>query len=121
MLTLEGNLKAGGRIKEQINRAGEKIMPEEIEYYLCKHPYIKEAVVVGIPDDELGNRICSFIITEEGTTVGMPEIHQFLKRIGIATYKMPDQIENIEVWPLTSVGKIDKKILKKWCSNKRSR
>lgn len=113
MITVEGNLKAGGRIKEQINRAGEKIMPAEIESYLCKHPDIKEVAVVGIPDEELGNRICAFIMTEDEKILGLSEIHQFLKKSGVATYKMPDQTENIEVWPLTSVGKIDKKALKK--------
>ena len=43
----------GGRIKEQINRAGEKIMPSEIEAYLCRHSKIKEAAVVGVPDETL--------------------------------------------------------------------
>lgn len=112
MLTPEGNLKSGGRIREQINRAGEKIMPAEVESYLCKHPEIKEAAVVGIPNEELGNKICAFVMTEE-ETLELSEIHQFLKGLGIATYKMPDQIENIDIWPLTSVGKIDKKALEK--------
>ena len=113
MLTLEGNLKSGGRIKEQINRAGEKIMPAEIEFYLRKHPDIKEVSVVGVLDEELGNRICAFIMTEGEKKLELSEIHQFLKGIGVATYKMPDQVETIEIWPLTSVGKIDKKVLEK--------
>ena len=86
MWTKEKRLRLGGRVKEQINRAGEKIMPSEIEGYLCQHPGIKEAAVVGVPDEILGNRIC-------------------------ASYKMPDQVERIDFWPLTSVQKIDKKAL----------
>lgn len=109
--TKEKRLRMGGRIKEQINRAGEKIMPAEIEAYLCKHPDIKETAVTGVPDEVLGNRICAFIMTEEDKQLGLPEIHQFLKEIGVASYKMPDQVENIEIWPLTSVGKIDKNAL----------
>jgi yersiniabactin salicyl-AMP ligase len=50
-------------------------------------------------------------MTEEGNTLDVQEIHQFLKEIGVASYKLPDQVENIEEWPLTSVGKIDKKVL----------
>ncbi|WP_301109740.1 (2,3-dihydroxybenzoyl)adenylate synthase [Sporosarcina sp.] len=104
-------LRMGGRIKEQINRAGEKIMPAEIEAYLCKHLGIKEAAVVGVPDETLGNRICAFIMTDEGSMLDVSSVHQFLKGIGVASYKLPDQVEIIEEWPLTSVGKIDKKLL----------
>ena len=53
MWTGKGHLRMGGRIKEQINRAGEKIMPAEIEAYLCKHSDIKEAAVVGVPDVDI--------------------------------------------------------------------
>ena len=111
MWTKEKRLRLGGRVKEQINRAGEKIMPSEIEGYLCQYPGIKEAAVVGIPDELLGNRICAFIILEEDQKVDLLMIHQFLKKMGVASYKMPDQVERIDFWPLTSVQKIDKKAL----------
>ena len=45
------------------------------------------------------------------------EIHQFLKAMGVASYKLPDQVETIELWPLTSVGKIDKKALASMVQN----
>ena len=117
MWTKEGCLRLGGRIKEQINRAGEKIMPSEIEGYLCQHPDIKEAAVVGIPDEVLGNRICAFIMPEDEKQMDLLEIHQFLKAMGVASYKLPDQVETIELWPLTSVGKIDKKALASMVQN----
>ena len=111
MWTKEKRLRLGGRVKEQINRAGEKIMPSEIEGYLCQHPGIKEAAVVGVPDEILGNRICAFIMPEDDQKVDLLMIHQFLKKMGVASYKMPDQVERIDFWPLTSVQKIDKKAL----------
>lgn len=111
MWTENGRLRMGGIIKEQINRAGEKIMPSEVEGYLCLHPDIKEAAVVGIPDEVLGNRICAFIMLENEGQVDLREIHRFFKSIGVAFYKFPDLVESIEFWPLTSVGKIDKKVL----------
>jgi yersiniabactin salicyl-AMP ligase len=119
MWTGKGHLRMGGRIKEQINRAGEKIMPAEIEAYLCKHSDIKEAAVVGVPDETLGNRICAFILTEKGNALDVQAVHQFLKEIGVASYKLPDQVEIIEKWPLTSVGKVDKKVLVQMAQEKR--
>ena len=104
---------------QQINRAGEKIMPAEIEAYLCKHSDIKEAAVVGVPDETLGNRICAFILTEKGNALDVQAVHQFLKEIGVASYKLPDQVEIIEKWPLTSVGKVDKKVLVQMAQEKR--
>lgn len=109
-ITPEGNVVVSGRIKEQINRAGEKIMPLEVEGHLCKHKDIKEAVVIGIPDDVLGNSIFAFLMTEN-KALTLTDIHEFLKKIGVSRYKMPDQIGFIEYWPVTSVGKIDKKAL----------
>ena len=111
MWTKEKRLRLGGRIKEQINRAGEKIMPSEIEGYLCQHPDIKEAAVVGVPDEVLGNRICALIIPREERKVDILEIHRFLKGKKLASYKFPDQVESLEFWPLTSVGKKKKKAL----------
>ena len=113
MWTPEGNLRLGGRIKEQINRAGEKIMPSEVEASLCRHDNIKEAAVVGIPDKLLGNRICAFVMTNDGEEAELAEIRKYLQDNGMALYKLPDQIETVEIWPLTSVGKIDKKALQK--------
>jgi len=111
MWTKEGNIRMGGRLKEQINRAGEKITPAEVEAYLCQHSEIREAAVVGVPDEILGNRSCAFLQLNEGCELSHSDVYQFLKEKGMAEYKIPDQVECIEIWPLTSVGKIDKKAL----------
>ncbi len=105
-------LKMGGRMKEQINRAGEKVMPAEVEGYLCRHEAIDEAAVIGIPDDELGHRSVAFIkLTEDCSGIDRQDIAVFFKEIGAAHYKIPDTVHVIEQWPVTSVGKIDKKSL----------
>lgn len=108
--TKEGNIQVRGRIKEQINRAGEKIMASEIESYLNTHPEIEDSAVVSVKDEELGERSCAFIISEN-KDLALKNIHDYLKNIGVARYKMPDQLEHIDFWPLTSVGKVDKKKL----------
>ncbi|KQB76669.1 hypothetical protein AK964_22345 [Clostridium butyricum] len=61
----DGNYQIVGRLKELINRAGEKIMPSEIEELLLKHKDIKEVQVVGVKDIKLGERICVFILEDE--------------------------------------------------------
>ncbi|MTI60085.1 MAG: AMP-binding protein [Firmicutes bacterium] len=111
MITKEGNIRIGGRIKEQINRAGEKIMPAEIETYLLEYPDVKEAIVIGILDQNLGERTCAFLLTRDDVKIELSALHQFLENIGVARYKMPDQVEFVDMWPVTSVGKIDKKEL----------
>lgn len=119
MWTEEGNLRMGGRIKEQINRAGEKIMPEEIEAYINQYDKVKETKLVGVPDDVLGNRSCAFIISKDQSIIDREELYVFLKEKGLAEYKIPDQVECIDVWPLTSVGKINKKALTLIAKNKK--
>ncbi len=114
-----GNIIVTGRIKEQINRGGEKIMPSEVEANLCKNTDIKEASVVGIPDDVLGNRICAFIVSDRDN-ITLSEVRSFLKSIGVSDYKMPDQLQLIDSFPLTKVGKIDKKALQCMATNERN-
>lgn len=110
-ITADGNIQIGGRIKEQINRAGEKIVPAEVESWLIAHPDIKDAVLIGLPDERLGERSCACVVTG-GKKIGLADIHRFLQDKGVARYKMPDQIEFFDSWPLTSVGKINKARLK---------
>lgn len=114
-----GNLIVLGRIKEQINRGGEKIMPSEVEANLCKNEDIKEASVVGVPDEVLGNRICAFILSDRDD-ITLSEVRTFLKSIGVSDYKMPDQLEVIDTFPLTKVGKVDKKALQSMAIKERN-
>jgi yersiniabactin salicyl-AMP ligase len=110
-ITPEGNIHIGGRVKEQINRAGEKITPAEIESYLCSHPEIDDAILIGIPDENLGERSCACLITDN-RGITLTDIHRFLTDRGVARYKLPDQIEHVDFWPLTNIGKVDKSKLK---------
>ena len=106
----QGNVVVLGRAKEQINRAGEKIMPSEVEENLLMHDAIKECAVVGIKDETLGNRICAFVVTEN-QEITLSEARSFLTEKGMASFKLPDQLEIIAAMPYTAVKKIDKKKL----------
>lgn len=113
VINLYGEYEIIGRIVDQINKAGEKINPQELEQYLYEHIAIKEAVVVGVKDELLGERICAFIIpTQVGQDIDVKELINFLEMKGIAHYKIPDQIECIDKFPLTPVNKIDKEKLR---------
>jgi 2,3-dihydroxybenzoate-AMP ligase len=106
--TPEGYLVVEGRAKEQINRGGEKIAPVELEEHLAGHPSVREAVVVGVPDLMLGERICAAVVAHDGAAIRQPEIVAFLRRRGVAEFKLPDRVEVVAAIPRTSVGKIDR-------------
>lgn len=105
-----GNLHVEGRIKEQINRAGEKIAAAEVESALMRLAEVQDCAVVAAPDTLLGERICAFIIAQQVPT-DYQQLRQQLTRMGLSAWKIPDQIEFLAHWPLTAVGKIDKKRL----------
>jgi Peptide arylation enzymes len=109
-LTPEGNFIIEGRIKDIINRAGEKIAASEIEALLKTHPDIQDAALVPLPDEHLGERSCAFVMTREATP-DLSAIRAFMLSMGVARHKIPDQLERIDFWPLTGAGKIDKRKL----------
>lgn len=112
VVTETGNLQILGRVKELINRAGEKIVPSMLEECICTHEKVNACSVVGVSDRLLGNRICPFIIKSEGKQMGLGEVKEHLIKNGFADYTLPDQIFFVKGFPLTAVGKIDKNKLK---------
>ena len=111
MRTRHGNLSVVGRIKDQINRGGEKIAAEEIESLLVMHPDVTYAALVAMPDKGLGEKSCAFIVSLD-TGLKSSVLRRHLMNLGVAEYKLPDRIQLIDVMPLTPIGKIDKKILR---------
>ncbi len=103
-----GNITITGRIKDIINRGGEKISALEIEHRLSAHPGIREAVVVGMPDPILGERICAYVTVNQGKHLNFKDIIDFLKEKGASLQQLPERIEFIDELPMTKVGKIDK-------------
>jgi 2,3-dihydroxybenzoate-AMP ligase len=105
-----GHLVVVGRVKDQINRGGEKIPAIEVEGHLLAHPEIRGAALVPRPDPVWGEVPVAFIICQKNPP-SEREIAIFLRERGLATFKIPAQIVAIDQFPLTAVGKIDKKIL----------
>jgi 2,3-dihydroxybenzoate-AMP ligase len=102
-----------GRVKDLINRGGEKINAEEIEIALMSHPSIREVALVAMPDARLGERACAFIVLAPGAlAIGLSEVAAFLEQAGLAKFKWPERIETIEELPRTQIGKIAKAALR---------
>jgi acyl-CoA synthetase (AMP-forming)/AMP-acid ligase II len=100
------------RRKDIVIRGGYNISAQEIENYLFSHPRIKDAAVVSMPDDRLGEKACAFIVTDAGAIPTMAELKGFLEQQGVAKYKWPERIERIDLIPRNPVGKIKKNILR---------
>jgi 2,3-dihydroxybenzoate-AMP ligase len=107
-----GNLIVEGRIKDLINRGGEKISAEELENLIAAHPAVTQAAVVAMPDRVLGERVCAFLVTRDGASVAHDQLNQFLVGRGLARFKLPERVEILAELPLTKVGKVDKNALR---------
>jgi non-ribosomal peptide synthetase component E (peptide arylation enzyme) len=99
-----------GRIKDVINRGGEKINAEEVELLLLRHPRITDAAAVAMPDPRLGERTCAYIVVQ-GEPLTMAEIREHFTQLQVARFKWPERIEHLTEIPRTLVGKTDKKRL----------
>ncbi|MCC8464250.1 salicylate synthase [Photorhabdus bodei] len=119
-MTSDGNLIVEGRIKEQINRSGEKISTQEVETLLLQHPDIDDAVVISVPDELLGERTCA-CLPNNGNQPEPMQIAEFLQQKGVQRHKIPDQWLFVPYWPLTTVGKIDKRRLVQMAQAEHSR
>ncbi len=103
-----GNLIVEGRIKDLINRGGEKINAEEVESHLLAHPDIAAAAVVAMPDAALGERACAYVTLKAGARVDLDGLRAFFGSRGVARFKWPERIEVLDRLPITNVGKIKK-------------
>lgn len=104
----DGYIKITGRIKDLVIRGGVNISPVEIENVLYSHPNVINAAVVGMPDPRLGERICAFVVFEDGTNLSLEEVQQWMQQAGVAKPKWPEHIVPIPELPMTPSGKIQK-------------
>jgi non-ribosomal peptide synthetase component E (peptide arylation enzyme) len=108
-----------GRIKDTINRGGEKISAEEVENHILAHAKVENCAYVAMPDRILGEKGCAFVLTKGGQGLTLDELCRFLKEErNIAVIKLPERLELIDAFPMTEVGKIDKKALRQLISEK---
>jgi 2,3-dihydroxybenzoate-AMP ligase len=108
-----------GRIKDTINRGAEKISSEEVENHILAHPKVENCAYVAMPDRILGEKGCAFVLTKGGQNLTLDELCQFLKqKRNISAYKLPERLELVKEFPMTNVGKINKKELRRIINEK---
>jgi acyl-CoA synthetase (AMP-forming)/AMP-acid ligase II len=106
----DGWLTIVGRIKDIIIRAGENIAAAEIEGVLEAHPDVREAVAVGQPDERLGERVCAFVVATQPFDLGA--CRAWFEERGIAKYKTPERVVQLDELPLLAAGKADRAALR---------
>jgi non-ribosomal peptide synthetase component E (peptide arylation enzyme) len=112
-------LTVEGRIKDTINRGAEKISAEEVENHILAHPKIENCAYVAMPDRVLGEKGCAFVLTKANQSLTLEELCTFLKdERHISMFKLPERLELVKAFPMTNVGKIDKKELRRIISEK---
>ena len=104
----QGYVRFVSRIKDIINRGGEKISPREVEELLYTNPKVLSVAMVGMPDPRLGERNCLYLVLKEGQTMTLEEVVSFLLGKGLAKVKLPERLELVDSLPLTASGKVRK-------------
>lgn len=113
-----GNYMVEGRIKDVINRGGEKISAEEVENLILQHPAVQNVACVAMPDPILGERMCACVIPQAGQNLEFGELIEFLEGREFARHKLPERLELLEDFPLSTFGKVSKKSLVEMVTSK---
>lgn len=102
-----------GRVKDVVDRGGEKINCGEVELAMCGHPKVHSVMCVGMPDPAYGERMCAFVMLAKGAgDLSVAEVAQHLDARGFAKFKFPERIEVVEQFPVASSGKPSKPMLR---------
>ncbi len=104
-----------GRIKDVVDRGGEKINAEELENVINLHPGVLASAVVGMPDKVYGERVCAFVLLKPAAAASgltLSALTAYLEDAGLAKFKWPERLEVIEEFPLTASGKLSKALLR---------
>lgn len=118
-VTDDDYVKIMGRKKNIIIRGGQNIYPKEIEDYLLSYEKMTNAVVVPMPDPEMGERACAFVTLKKGEQFTFEEMIDYLKSKKIAAFKLPERLEVVEAFPLVGEsGKIDNKAMVQMITDK---
>ncbi|HJY04217.1 MAG TPA: AMP-binding protein [Streptosporangiaceae bacterium] len=107
-----GNYVVEGRVKDLINRGGEKISAEEVENLILSNKAVLNVACVPYPDPVLGERMCACVVLRPGySALSLEELVAFLRGFEIAAFKLPERLEVFDSLPLSGFGKVSKKDL----------
>ncbi len=104
----EGYVRITGRVKDVINRGGEKVPVAEIEQLLHAHPAVRDVAIVAMPDERLGERACAFVVGD----LDFEAMLEYLDSHRVSKTYWPERLELVDTLPRTPSGKIQKFILR---------
>jgi fatty-acyl-CoA synthase len=107
----DGRLFVDGRDDDMIISGGENLFPGEVEELLITHDAIDEAGVIGVPDDEFGQRLAAYVVVRSGVELSEEDVREFVKR-NLARFKVPRDVFFIDELPRTPTGKVLKRELR---------
>jgi acyl-CoA synthetase (AMP-forming)/AMP-acid ligase II len=107
VMDAEGYVSITGRLKEIINRGGEKISPREVDEILMDHPAVGQVVTFSIPHDKLGEDVGAAVVLREGAAATEKELRDFVGE-RLAAYKVPRKILFLEEIPKGATGKLQR-------------
>ena len=111
-MTDENFIRLVDRTKDLVKSGGEWISSVELEGHVMAHPDVVEAAVIAVPDERWSERPCACVVVKEGSELDADALRAFLKD-RVAKWWLPERVEFIDEVPKTSVGKFDKKVLRK--------
>jgi len=103
----EGYLQITGRLKEIINRGGEKISPREVDDVLMDHPAVQQVVTFAVPDKKLGEEVAAAVVLREGSDATEQELRKFAGT-RLANFKVPRKVLFLEEIPKGATGKLQR-------------
>jgi long-chain acyl-CoA synthetase len=116
----DGYLFVVERKKDLLIRGGFNVYPKDVEDVIYHHPAVREAAVVGVPDPVMGEEVCAYVVKKNGADVTEAAIIQHCQS-KLAKYKTPRYVEFVSALPRTSIGKIQKKELRRAAAEKYAR
>ena len=105
-----GRLFVDGRDDEMIVSGGENVFPREVEDLLADHEQIEEAAVIGVDDEEWGQRLKAFVVPRNGAQLSEETVKDYVKE-NLARYKVPREVVFLDELPRNATGKVLKREL----------
>ena len=104
-LDAAGLLFVEGRDDDMIISGGENVFPAEVEDVIAQHPGVVEAAVIGVPDEEFGQRLKAFVVPRDRRELAAADVREHV-RANLARYKVPREIEFVDTLPRNATGKV---------------
>jgi fatty-acyl-CoA synthase len=105
-----GRLFVGGREDDMIVSGGENVFPQEVEEVILRLPGVKEAIVVGVPDEQFGQRLAALVVPEQADGLTPDEVRQWV-RDNLARHKVPRTVELSDELPRNPTGKVLRRVV----------